>query len=211
MCGPDVTVWFADQMNANAKIASSIGIGVLQWRKLVRAKGDWDFKTSETLRVRDACPSAGCERTVTLCDICLSYDTLGNIHYGFVGSLVGLFGGTDDWRLALWRSVLHEGAGAAQQGRSAWWAVQFGLLGIGNNRDAPEDRAAINLGFSLHDEFGWRVPSGLMCARVRAWEGRLRADNWAVARGGPWVPDRARTCKPCHVRYRGDNIPRGLR
>lgn len=145
-CGPDSTQWLVDQMNKNKdhpvirKFRETrwprwipffnLGwtYGFLQdFRDLVKAGAPWDFKSNQQqwrAAAGRTCPSAACDRTVTLCGRCFNYDVPGNIHYGWIGRMANL---------RAW--FLHNRAAAAQAG------------GV----DPPHDIAAIDIGVDMAD------------------------------------------------------------
>lgn len=146
LCGPDVTSWLLGQMRGNIARVEAMaetwptwipffnlgyyGAAIRDFRDLVRAGGPWDFKAhARTLGwLHDAtrsCPSAPCNRTVTLCGDCYFYDVPGNIHFGWIGR----HGGWAPW-------LLHYGADRAQAG------------GV----DDPRDAAAIDIGIRMADQ-----------------------------------------------------------
>jgi soluble lytic murein transglycosylase-like protein len=152
-CGPDVTQWLVNQMcvNKNHPVIKTMrevtwpryvpffNIGwtsaaLIDFANLVKAGGPWDFKsrqgrttTGEWRAAKDrACPTPGCDRTVTMCGKCLNYDVPGNIHYGYIGRAASL----RSW-------LLHSAAGLVQPGR---WT------------DDPKDAVAVKIGEELWDE-----------------------------------------------------------
>ena len=157
ICGPDVTQWLVDQMNANKDHPAiktnrenswamwipgfNLGwhYGFLQdFKDLVKAGAPWDFKATEDF-TSDNCP-VDCPDTVTLCGSCFFYDVPGNIHYGWVGRA---------GRIRAW--FLHNRAAAAQAG------------GV----DDPKDTAAIDIGIDMWDG------DGKLCPKVRARKANL--------------------------------------
>jgi RHS repeat-associated protein len=158
-CGPNVTTWLINQMNANknhpviktsrenvwADLIPFFNIGwnygfFTDFKNLVKAGAPWDFKASQSFKTK-SCPSKGCERTVTMCGICFDYDVPGNIHYGWVGVAA---------RIRPW--FLHNRAAAAQKG------------GV----DDPGDTVAIDIGISM-----WREGKAL-CPTLRKFRNNLR-------------------------------------
>ncbi|HHG84124.1 MAG TPA: hypothetical protein ENJ82_05180 [Bacteroidetes bacterium] len=162
ICGPDVTKWLIDEMNANKdhpaiktnrenSWAMWIPFFNLGWhaaflndfKDLVKAGGVWDYKSSETFTSAN-CP-VDCKDTVTLCGHCFFYDVPGNINYGWVGRA---------GRIRAW--FLHNRAAAAQAG------------GV----DDPKDTAAINIGIDLWDGTGKNL-----CVKVNASLAKLATRN----------------------------------
>ena len=65
-----------------------------QFRLLVQRGGKWDFAETKEFKT-EACPTLpACLRTVTLCGLCMQTSTLGNVHYGFVGTAGGILPST---------------------------------------------------------------------------------------------------------------------
>jgi len=115
---PDITGWLVAKMNANrdhpaikryreaqwALVIPFFGLGwtygfLEDFRELVGRGGPWDFKNTVSFESRH-CPTRDCQRTVTLCGLCVDYDVAGNIHYGWVGRAADL----RRWFL-LWRAA----------------------------------------------------------------------------------------------------------
>ena len=147
-CGPDSTGWLIDEMNDNSKdpfvakcgdFSDSYERFIPGWnvgaaaacldgfKDLVKAHAIWDFKSNQPqwrYRANRHCPSSECDKTVTLCGLCLNYDVPGNIHFGYIGRKMGI----RPW-------VLHYGADRAQKG----------------SVDDPKDAVAIDIGINMAD------------------------------------------------------------
>ena len=96
------------------------------FRDMVKPGAKWDFKRSQSFKTGN-CPSSHCPKTVTICGICFNYDVPGNIHFGFIGRVLGIR-----------RWLLHYGAGTEQEGD---------IVG-----DDPVDTVAINIGADMDDK-----------------------------------------------------------
>lgn len=148
-CGPDVTAWLITQMTTNGSggIVEEMrslnnswnpadwASALLIWAWLVRTGGRWDFKT--VLDGDISAPFPECRQncngrlwSITLKGVCMTYEAVANIHYGYVGRMAGFS-----------ESRLLSGASGAQAGE-----------GRGETTDAPNDVEAIQVGFSLFNQ-----------------------------------------------------------
>ena len=179
VCGPEVTRWLVDQMNANAqhhviktmrevvwpRYVPYFNLGWLlgalyDFKELVRAGAVWDFKASQKFKSSN-CPKGDmCQRTVTICGECVDYDVPGNIHYGYIGRAASL---------RAW--FLHNRAAAAQAG------------GV----DPPDDVAAIDLGIEL-----WEGVNKNFCSVFNKYKDKLNHGS----------NDKSKGCSACKEEYR---------
>ncbi len=96
--------------------------------EMVKSGAEWDFKSNQRIWRHNSnkyCPSSECDKTVTLCGHCLNYDVPGNIHFGYIGRMMGIR-----------TTSLHLGADWAQKGGT----------------DDPKDTVAINIGIKMADQ-----------------------------------------------------------
>lgn len=149
VCGPDVTAWLISQMrdNGNGSLARHLrslnsswnpvdwADAFIEWWALVRTGGPWDFKTRLGGDLTEPFPD--CRRncsgklwSITLKNVCMTYEAPANIHYGYVGRMAGFS-----------ESRLLSGAADAQTRE-----------GRGEIADDPRDVEAIKVGFSLFNQ-----------------------------------------------------------
>ena len=130
-CGPNVTGWLLKAINTNAKNKEVLRIQGLWYGPidageargafdhLVGPGQAWDFKRTVDFTTQN-CP-IDCPRTVSLCGFCVNYDVPGNIHYGYIGRVIGF----TEWELLFWPGVVQDGGGPEDGRDSA--AIQIGM------------------------------------------------------------------------------------
>ena len=100
-----------------------------RFKELVKTNGPWDFKRNLLeMNKNDSNVSDECKKTVTICGLCVQYEAVANIHYGYVALKASI----PEW-------MANVAAGAAQT-----FDHLFKYWG-----DEPEDQAAIQIGYDF--------------------------------------------------------------
>ena len=116
---------------------------LLRFKELVQTGGPWDFKKNLLLMNNNdkvVCPA--CKKAVTLCGICIQYEAVSNIHYGYVAL-----------KACIGRRFAEYGAGIAQihdNKKRNWIISALNALTTEHYGDEPEDNLAIKIGFEYY-------------------------------------------------------------
>jgi hypothetical protein len=122
-----------------------------KFKKIVKTDGPWDFKSNlRQMNKNDESVCPKCKEAVTLCGMCIQFEAISNIHYGYVALKAGIFE-----ELAIYA------AGIAQLIDSKKYKEALkAVFRPDLNGDEVEDQVAIRIGFEYYK-------SGNLCELVR--------------------------------------------
>ena len=136
---------------------------LLRFKNLVKTGAPWDFKRNLlNMNSQDKNTHKDCRKAVTLCGQCIQYETISNIHYGYIVMKAGIG-----------RFLGEYGAGVAQikdHENKTWISAAIEALRQENFGDEFEDNIAVKIGYEYYE-------TGDLCGVLNQYKDNLKQNN----------------------------------